>query len=257
MIGIDQRCLSPSRPLEGQLRAAAELGHAAVVARPAVGAPAARWYREARIATWALAEVEPPAGLVTPEGLEADLERAALAMRLGAPLLLVTPGELPPAAAPQPGDLRAPTASRERLLLQLCRHLHRLLGAFPELTLALRPMASERALLGAEELRLVLEDLPGPRLGYWAATDIALRWTRQGADPLAWLDADRGRLLGVDLSDALGPELGLPPGAGEVDWAAVAGQLGPSERRVLSTAQPLSSEALRAASAFLDQNGIR
>ena len=116
----------------------------------------------------------------------------------------------------------------------LCRSLHALLHEFPETQIALEAGSHADDLIGFESMGWVLADLERQGLGYWH--DVGRIHLREKFGLPAqgqWLDAYASRMLGVHLQDAADGELGMPPGAGAVDFKLVAEYVPKSCARVI------------------------
>ncbi|QDU84090.1 Xylose isomerase-like TIM barrel [Planctomycetes bacterium Pla163] len=102
---------------------------------------------------------------------------------------------------------------------QLCRSLHEVMAAFPDIQFALEPGRGIDDLLGYDAMGWVLDDLSRQGLGYWHDVGRIHLRERHGLPSQAdWLDAYGSRMTGVHLQDAADHEVGLPIGSGQVDF---------------------------------------
>jgi sugar phosphate isomerase/epimerase len=221
----------------GAVREIRELGHGAVELEvPASGeggTAAGRLCRELSVRCRVVrATPEPGGGLSSPdEGVRAEAIRAVLAA-------------LPGAAAAQAevvvfalgaieGDAAAPDV-RERHLDRAARSLFSLRKAEPGVTFAFLTPADVRALPSIDEVEHLLEDAAGARIAYVHDAARARILEREGiSDSLAWLDRHGRATAGLVLADVAGDVTGLPPGAGEVDFTALAAAAGSAMHRTL------------------------
>ncbi|MEZ5979554.1 MAG: hypothetical protein R3F34_15255 [Planctomycetota bacterium] len=139
----------------------------------------------------------------------------------------------------------------------LCRSLHEIMSAFPDLEFALEPGRALEDLLGLDSMGWVLDDLGKHKLGYWHDVGRIHMRQRQGLPAHAeWLDAYASRMVGVHLQDAAGDEVALPPGSGEVDFKMLREALPKSAERVLDIHQRHGRAEVLAAVQFLLDLGI-
>lgn len=105
------------------------------------------------------------------------------------------------------------------------------------LTLGLENRFHSHQLPSADEVAALLDEFAGGPLGYWhdvghAHVQEVLTVNRPGE----LLERFGDRLVGLHLHDARGLDDHLPPGEGEVDWAAVEAVMGPETIRVMELA---------------------
>lgn len=197
-----------------------------------------------------LSERPNTAGLASARDGEAHVARqsvqaaVALAMSVACRVVVVEPGLVPVFGEVEREDLGDPTydwtnervqalAARRKAALppaldRVCRELHGLCRAFPEVTFCLTQSRSLLAVASLDTLQLVYEDLPNLRLGYWHDAALCARREQALGEPQgAWLEAFGDRCRGCNLGDARPEGLYLPPGAGGVDYALLASSLRP------------------------------
>ncbi len=197
----------------------------------------------------------------------AILSRAEAALEAGIPLLVVPSADVAVpgredllrrlAAAEAAGDpaslakVRAETTeARARAataaLDALCRTLHAVARARPEIGLALAGASDLLEVPHRDEVALALSDVRAPRLGYWHDVDAAESLAAGGGPPAStWLGALAPHCLGIALSDRAGAERFLPPGTGAVDWRAVASEAPRGAVRTLRVDPRWDEQALR------------
>ena len=125
----------------------------------------------------------------------------------------------------------ARTTRAPRLILELpsdldledaCRGLFGVARRTPALELAVITPHSG-PLAAPESLGLLFEDLTSQRIRYWhRPAAAALVGTPDGPPGDEWLNVLDRHLVGMSLDDVAGTEAGLPPGTGEIDFAALA-----------------------------------
>jgi len=129
----------------------------------------------------------------------------------------------------------ARTTRAPRLILELpsdldledaCRGLFGVARRTPALELAVITPHSG-PLAAPESLGLLFEDLTSQRIRYWhrpaaAALVGTSDGTPDGPPGDEWLNVLDRHLVGMSLDDVAGTEAGLPPGTGEIDFAALA-----------------------------------
>jgi sugar phosphate isomerase/epimerase len=101
----------------------------------------------------------------------------------------------------------------------VCRSLHRLTRAFPDVRFCLTSSRHVGGLGEAVALAAIFEDLARRRLHYWHDTGaLACRQARLGEAPGEFLEKFSNRLAGMTLGDHEGGRVYLPPGTGGVDY---------------------------------------
>ena len=137
-------------------------------------------------------------------------------------------------------------------LEHLCRGLHELAKVSPDVRFCLEPGGRLDDLLGIEAMGWVLDDLDG--LGYWHDVGQVHRREVQGLPNQGdWLDRFAGRMEGLHLQDAVGDEIGMPVGLGEVDFKLVAEYAPKDAQRVLEVgASHGRAEILTSVQALID-----
>ncbi len=111
---------------------------------------------------------------------------------------------------------------------RVCRNLHGLARAHPEVTFCLTQSRSLLAVASLEAMQWIYEDLPNLKLGYWHDAAVCARREQVLAEPQgAWLEAFGSRCRGCNLGDARPEGLYLPPGSGVVDYGLLASYLKP------------------------------
>lgn len=132
------------------------------------------------------------------------------------------------AGRPAPADeIAAALAERSRVhdrhLDAAARSLFDLTRAEPNVTWSIENREGWHEIPALDEVEMLLEDAAGKRVGFTYDTGHAHLQARLGiANSLAWLDRYGPRTTGLHLHDAAGDVDHLPPGAGEIDWAALA-----------------------------------
>ncbi len=117
-----------------------------------------------------------------------------------------------------PFVVRMQKAGQEQIQ-HLCRSLHEIMQAFPDVEFALEPGRALDDLLGIQAMGWVLDDLQRQKLGYWHDVGRIHQRERLGLPTQSdWLDRFAQRLIGVHLSDAAEGETGMPLGLGAVDF---------------------------------------
>ena len=155
-------------------------------------------------------------------------------------------------------EIRALVAGkREAGLERVCRALHALCRANPDLSFGLLHAVKPHEYLATAALRDVLDDVRAPNLGVWADVGALRAAEHFGCEPLSLvLPNFASRLLGLDLHDALGLRAHLPPGQGVVDWKLVADNAPRGAVRILDLEVGTRPETIRAARAALEQLGL-
>ncbi|MFG0316762.1 MAG: hypothetical protein ACF8XB_05775 [Planctomycetota bacterium JB042] len=109
----------------------------------------------------------------------------------------------------------------EPVLERACRLLFDLCRAEPEIRFAVVTPAGPFELASRRALSLLFDEVRERNLGYWHDVGAAHLAHQLGlAAPHEWLGDLGARTFGATLQDAAGADLGLPPGAGEVDFRA-------------------------------------
>lgn len=192
-----------------------------------------------------LTEANPLAVMASTKDAEQQQAMAVLAdavrraRQIGAPRVVLDPGVVPlfgevgAEDLAEPGvvwtkDLTGPLLARRKASLNMaldrvCRFLHRLCKAFPDIGFCLTPGRSLRTVGDVVGLEAIFEDLPHARLGYWHDAAISAR-RQQVLDEAQGevLEKFRNRLSGMSLGDGSPDGLYLLPGAGGVDWGLLA-----------------------------------
>lgn len=167
------------------------------------------------------------------------IDAAKLAGNLGKPRVVLDPGLVPVLGEIGNEDLgdpacqwnherAAPLLARRKVGLnaaldRVCRVLHKLCKALPDVQFCLTPSRSLRTVGDLQGLEAIFEDLAQQKLGYWH--DVAIVGRRHQVQLEAegeWLEKFANRMVGISLGDASPDGLYLPPGAGGVDWALLA-----------------------------------
>lgn len=143
-------------------------------------------------------------------------------------------------------------SDRLRGVERVCRALHSLTRAHPDVEFALLPPGDPAALALPDELLHVFDELPGRRLAYWHHTARVAKLDRLGIVPAeSWMACLGARTTGATLEDWSPTADGLPVGAGVVDWRRTSLTLPTTAVRVVSVSpsfpQPLVLDALRQA----------
>lgn len=196
-------------------------------------------------ASSAMAPVAATAGLVS--GREGDQQAALSAIRfavataraIGCPRVVLDPGVVPVMGEIEAEDLGEPgyawtheraaallarrMVQRNQALDRACRMVHRLVRECPDIEWSLTVGRSLRTVADRTGLRDLYEDLHQLRLGYWHDAAVAARRDQvlheaQGE----WLEDFGNRCTGISLGDASPDGMYLPPGAGGVDYGAIA-----------------------------------
>ncbi len=189
--------------------------------------------------------------------VRAALAAADAAVRAGTPRVVLRAGRLPEieggdretvwvdrmhtegASDALRADVRrtlvAERSDRERALDGLCRSLHALSRARPEVHWLLETPDSPTGLPLPAETEHVLDDLRGRRLGYWHDAAHAARLGVLGAaSPDEWLGRLAAATAGVTLADWSPIADRMPPGSGHVQWRALRFQMREGMFRVLA-----------------------
>ncbi len=131
--------------------------------------------------------------------------------------------------------LDAERADRERHLEVLCRSLHTLSTDLPDAHWLLCTPDTIAGLAPPDELRNVIDDLPGRKIGYWHDAGHAARLEALGvAQQESWLSMLGDHTIGITLSDwsPLGDR--LPPNSGFVRWKRLRFQTSRKMQRVIA-----------------------
>jgi hypothetical protein len=204
-------------------------------------------------------------------------DAVGLARRFGTGLVLLEPGSVPLAGeapalddlgdpALRPGDpIIAPLMARRRVgvesaLDRVCRCLHSLGKAWPDMTFCLTLGRNLTSLADRRSLAAIFEDLKSTRLGYWH--DAALAARRQallGEGQGELLESFSNLLAGLTLSDASAEGIYLPPGSGGVDCRLLGSYVlrsGPPLPEVVELEPSVDSSELPGIRAFLEKFGL-
>jgi sugar phosphate isomerase/epimerase len=196
----------------------------------------------------AMAETSATAGLASAREPELATALAAIdaavgiAMTLGCRTVLLEPGLVPvageigaedlaDAAAALTAEKAAPLLARRKTALnaaldRVCRALFGVVRRYPDLQFALLASRSLRAVADRPALEAIFEDLSQLRLGYWHDAGVVGRRAEVLAETQGeWLEAFSHRCLGFMLADSSAEGIGLPPGAGSVDYAMIGSYL--------------------------------
>jgi hypothetical protein len=193
-------------------------------------------------------------------GVELAILSARYALDLGAPTLIVELGKARTTREEEGvSDLLAVEEfnrelglQQNRLLDELCRALFEVSEAAEGIRIALTTPRPGGELPTLEIAELVLEDLGPRRIGYWHDAGRARALQTWGLTPEErWLDRLGPHCVGVDLSDCLGLEEGLPPGLGEVDFRLLREALGSSVVPALRCRLLPDAAALATAAGYL------
>ncbi|PIE22104.1 MAG: hypothetical protein CSA62_14100 [Planctomycetota bacterium] len=207
-------------------------------------------------------------------------ERLGRAARLGAALdcrTLILEAPLLPgleAATPSYAELPEPAPEaraqirsrlereRDRHLESACRGLFDLHQAFPDFEICLSESAVLGSLSSAQDLRLLLDEVPRQPLGYWHRAGLVARRAsiEDGEEAGACLEALAPYLRGMSVEDASSAGLQELPGTGQVDYGMVL----PFTRRsrgdlpvVLDLAPGVAPAALAQAMRYLKKFGLQ
>jgi sugar phosphate isomerase/epimerase len=108
-----------------------------------------------------------------------------------------------------------------------------------------------------EEFQMILDAYCARGVGYWHDTGHANTHETLGLTrPLEYLQRYGAHLVGVHLHDAVGTRDHLPPGEGEVDFAALRPFLRPEHLRVFEVWSGHSTERLAASLRVLQEAGV-
>jgi sugar phosphate isomerase/epimerase len=107
------------------------------------------------------------------------------------------------------------------------------------------------------EIEIILETFRGGNIGYWHDTGHAAVQERVGfAQQRALLEVFGGSLLGVHLHDVRDLDDHLSPGAGTLDWPALAPLLSKAPIKVLEVFPPAPPEQVAEGIALLHETGV-
>ena len=145
----------------------------------------------------------------------------------------------------------------QKQLEHFCRALHTLSREYPETRVAIEPGWKLDDLLSLQAVEWALDDLRRQGVGYWHDA-VRVHWRAGlGLPPHgAWLETFAPRMLGIHLADATEQEVGLPPGAGEIDFKLVAEYLPSEAARVLEVDSRHGRPEVLAAVQFLIAAGF-
>lgn len=229
-----------------------------------------------------LAEVEPTAGVASSSDGDQQVAHAAVAEAvriarvLGTPHVVLNPGLVPILGEIEHQDLGDPSAGwtpeRARALLarratglapaldRTCRFLHAVARRYPEFRFSLTTGRNLRTVADRQGLEAIYEDLASLGLGYWHdAAVVARRDQLLGESQGEWLEQFGRRLSGLSMGDASEEGLGLLPGTGVVDWAALAAatpRAGHALPAVLELDPAVDPREMPGARSFLDRHGL-
>ena len=115
-----------------------------------------------------------------------------------------------------------------------CRSIHKLMGEFPGVTIAVEAGMHYNDLFGYETIGWMLEDLGSQGLRYWHDTGRIFLRERAGLPPQgAWLDTFVPCMIGAHIHDSDGLLCEMPPGTGEVDFKLLSEYLPKEVERVI------------------------
>jgi sugar phosphate isomerase/epimerase len=107
------------------------------------------------------------------------------------------------------------------------------------------------------EIEIILDTFRGGNIGYWHDTGHAAVQERVGfAQQRALLEIFGGSLLGVHLHDVRDLDDHLSPGAGTLDWPALAPLLAKAPLKVLEVYPPVPPEQVTEGIALLHETGV-
>lgn len=162
--------------------------------------------------------------------VQGALERARA---LGIRRVVLEPGSVSLPDGVEPLDVAAATlpeavrnravAARDRgldgALDAVCRSLHGLCKANPDMELCLVPGRGVESVGSLAGLRAIFDDLQSPQLGYWHEAAVAAgRQEFLGEPQGAWLEQFGARLRGMSVADRAEGSIQMPPGSGLVDY---------------------------------------
>lgn len=214
-------------------------------------------------------------------GVEATLESIENAKALGASTVVLHVGSLPieekwekqallyhlaRGGAAAAGELGV---SREEILAEraacgtaqldaACRSLAELLDKSSGIRLGLECRLGWHELPSLDEVGLLLDRFPDPRVGYWHDVGHAVVQDFMGlGDHLEWLRRHGGRTIGVHLHDVReGHHDHYPPGLGEVDYAPLVGLLPRDALRVMEISANFIAEEVALGRRRLEELGL-
>lgn len=138
-----------------------------------------------------------------------------------------------------------------------CRGIHKLLGEFEGVTIAVEPGMHYNDLFGHETIGWMLEDLGGQGLRYWHDTGRVFLRERAGLPPQGvWLDSFVSSMVGVHIHDSDGVLCEMPPGKGEVDFQLLSEYLPKDAERVIEVNSRHPRAEILAAVQTLESLGI-
>lgn len=107
-------------------------------------------------------------------------------------------------------------------LERACRNLFALAKAEPEIRFAVATPESFAGFPNHRALGLLLSELKSVRLGYWHDVGVAHLHERvRLAPPLGFSGDYASAIVGASIHDVAGTQMHLPPGSGELDFAAI------------------------------------
>jgi sugar phosphate isomerase/epimerase len=204
------------------------------------------------------------------------LRAAELARRLGATHVVLSADEPDPppflrealrtlraeGTAGDPAKLRAAAATarrdRQPWLETLLRDLFDLTRREREVRFCLKTSDRIPGLPDLEEAEVIFGEVRAANLLYWHDAGRATLAARLGfPGPEAWLDRFGRRAGGASLHDTAGAEVGLPPGAGVVDFRMIREMLAPHAVFAVDPDPRFSGEDVVDARRFLEGLGFR
>ena len=147
-----------------------------------------------------------------------------------------------------------------RHLEAACQSIAELLEGDSKVKLGVECRVGYHELPSFEELRLLLERFPGPRLGYWHDVGHAVIQQAMGfVGHCEWLSLAGDRTFGVHLHDVVRRKRLIdhyPPGLGFVDFEPVLERLPPDAIRVLELSSSFITEEVLAGKKRLEEVGF-
>jgi len=138
-----------------------------------------------------------------------------------------------------------------------CRSIHKLMGEFPGVTIAVEAGMHYNDLFGYETVGWMLEDLGSQRLRYWHDTGRIFLRERAGLPAQGdWLDTFGSSMIGAHIHDSDGLLCEMPPGTGEVDFKLLSEYLPKDAERVIEVNSRHPRAEILAAVQTLEDLGI-